>query len=463
MVAKEKNAWLRLEKESKEMEQLNADYLHFLSTVKTERETVAYIEQKALQHGFKPIEKVKKLAPGDKVMLHEKGKIAALCVIGKQPMADGFNLVASHADTPRLDLKAIPLYEDSGMALFKTHYYGGIKKYQWTALPLALHGVVVKTDGTTVTVSIGEEPADPVFTITDLLIHLAKDQMEKKLAEGVTGEGLNVLVGSLPAKKVGKKDEKGDQQIKAAVEQLLKEKYGIEAEDFTSAELQVVPAIPAREVGFDRSLIGGFGQDDRVCVFTSLAAMLTVHAPQRTSLCLFADKEEIGSVGNTGLESFFLENLVAEIMNKMGKADYFLVRSALKNGYALSADVNGAFDPNYPEVFEKMNSAYLGQGVSVTKYTGSRGKSGASDANPEFIAKIRALFEDHNVPWQVGELGKVDQGGGGTVSMFIARYGMEVLDCGVALLGMHSPFEVAAKSDIYAAYKGYRAFMQAFV
>ncbi|MGE5372960.1 MAG: aminopeptidase [Solirubrobacterales bacterium] len=459
---REKNAWLRLAaKEGKDIDRIADGYVRFLNEVRTERQAVDYITSVAKSAKFVPLSAVKKLKAGDRVIWQEHGKISALCIIGKQPIEEGINLVASHADAPRVDLKPVPLYEDAGMALFKTHYYGGIKKYQWTAIPLALHGVVIKKDGTKVEIRIGDAPEDPVFTITDLLPHLAKDQMEKKMGEGVTGEGLNILVGSLPQPK-GKKEEPGQQRIKAAIEELLKNKYGIEPEDFLSAELQGVPAIPAREIGFDRSLIGGFGQDDRVCVYTSLAAALEVKAPEKTAVCLFADKEEIGSVGNTGLESFVLEHLISDLLEKAGKTDFALVRRALRYAKALSADVNGAVDPNYEGVFEKMNSAFVGQGVCVTKYTGSRGKSGASEANAEFVAQIRRLFDDNDVPWQAGELGKVDQGGGGTVSMFLARYGMEVLDCGVALLGMHSPFEVTAKSDIYATYKAYKVFMQSF-
>lgn len=455
---KERNAWLKAtEQERKEFDRLGSAYIDFLNAAKTERETVKWIEEQATAAKFVGLQDVKNLKPGSKVLITEKHKIAILAVIGQKPMSEGFNIVASHGDTPRIDLKPAPLYEDGGLALFKTHYYGGIKKYQWTALPLAMHGVVIKTSGQKIEIEIGESDRDPVFTITDLLPHLAKDQMEKKMSEGVTGEGLNILVGSYPAKKGAEKDK-----IKEAIKTILKSKYDIEDDDFVSAELQLVPAMKAREIGFDRSLIGGYGQDDRSCAFASVRAILEVKKPEHTALCVIADKEEIGSVGNTGLRSYFLENAVADLVNKAGVKDYFQVMQALRSSHALSADVNGALDPNYEGVFEKLNSSIIGEGISLTKYTGSRGKYDASDANPEFVARIRRLFDENEVTWQVGELGKVDQGGGGTVAQFLARYGMEVLDCGVALLGMHSPYEVVSKADLFATYKAYKVFMQNF-
>ncbi len=457
MEKKERNAWLcASEAERQEMTALGQEYLKFLNSAKTERETVSFIKRQAQKNNFVVWGDLKELRPGQRVFMEQKGKVAIAAVIGQRPLAEGFNIVASHVDTPRLDLKPAPLYEEGGMALFKTHYYGGIKKYQWTSLPLSMHGVVIKKSGQKIEVTIGEEETDPVFTITDLLIHLAKDQMEKKMSEGVGGEDLNVLVGSLPLE--GSEKEK----IKEAIKQLLKERYDIEDGDFASAEIQMVPAMKAREVGFDRSLIGGYGQDDRVCVFTSFKGLLEVNLPSRTAVCVFVDKEEIGSVGNTGLRSYLLEHVIADFMNKNERADYYDVMQALRNSYALSADVNGALDPNYKEAFDPLNSSYVGQGVSLTKYTGSRGKVESNDAHPEYLARVRRLFDDHGVAWQVGELGKVDLGGGGTVAHFLSRYGMDVVDCGVPLLGMHSPFEVAAKSDIYAAYKAYRAFMQKF-
>ncbi|MGE5396398.1 MAG: aminopeptidase [Chitinophagales bacterium] len=456
---KVRNAWEKFnDQERKELQAINTEYLDFLNRVKTEREAINYIEEKLLAAKYSPLEKVKNLKPGQKVYFKYKNKVAIAGVIGKNPIEEGCNIVASHIDVPRIDLKPNPLYEDSGLALFKTHYYGGIKKYQWPSIPLALHGVVVKRDGQTINLSIGMQEEDPVFIITDLLIHLAKDQMERKLSEGVTAESLNILVGSLPIKQ-GKVKEK----IKAAIKKILQTEYGIEEDDFASAELEAVPALVAKEVGFDRSLIGGYGQDDRVCAFLSLKALLETKNPQRTALCIFADKEEVGSKGNTGLQSSLLENLIADLMDKSGGCEYYRVMKALRSSYALSADVNGALDPNYESAFDRMNASIIGEGVAINKYTGSRGKSDASDANPEYVARILRLFDDNRAPWQATEMGKVDQGGGGTVAQFLSRYGMEVLDCGVALLGMHSPYEVASKSDIYASFVAYRAFMQKFI
>lgn len=451
-----RNAWARMgEGEIKAAYDFNQGYLNFLSVVKTEREAVDYIAELAREHGFKKLSAVDSIVPGQKIFLEEKGKVCALIVVGEEPLEQGVNLVASHIDCPRLDLKARPLYEADGQALLKTHYYGGIKKYQWLAIPLALHGVVIKPDGQTISLSIGEEKDDLVLTISDLLPHLAKDQMEKKLGEAIKGEGLNALIGSRPG-------ESERDPVKHMILDMLKERYGIEEDDFTSAELELVPAGPAREVGLDRSMVGAYGQDDRVCAYTSLMAALEVEKPQRTAIALFVDKEEIGSTGNTGLQSLIIENIMAELLHKAGEASYFSVRKGLAASYCLSADVNAAIDPNYPEVFEKMNCSFMGNGLVVTKYTGSRGKSGSSDANPEFLAAIRQLFDGNAVTWQVGELGKVDIGGGGTVAQYIAHYGMEVLDCGVAVLGMHSPFEVVSKADVFMAYKGYKAFMQSF-
>jgi aspartyl aminopeptidase len=434
----------------------NAEYVNFLTKVKTEREVTEEISRLAIEKEFQPIGKLDSIKAGDKILITSKGKIAALAIMGSESMDKGFNLVASHIDSPRLDLKARPAYEADGIALLKTHYYGGIKKYQWPAMPLALHGVVVKKDGRIINVVIGEKENDPVLTISDLLPHLAKDQMDKKMTDAVNAESLNAIAGSRPLADCDK------DPIKAYIMQLLRDQYDIEEDDLTSAELELVPAYAAREVGIDRSMVGAYGQDDRVCAYTSLMAALEVEQPVRTAICLFVDKEEIGSMGNTGLQSLLIENIVAEIMHKTGNDNYYSIREALANASALSADVNAAVDPNYPEVFEKMNCSFMSQGLVITKYTGAGGKSGSSDANPEFVARIRKLFDESGVVWQVGELGKVDIGGGGTVAQFIAHYGMEVVDCGVALLGMHSPFEVASKLDIYMAYLGYKAFLQKF-
>lgn len=452
-----KNSWAKVDASERDaIYAFNKGYIDFLNQARTEREVTAYIADNAGKLGFKPLQDYKTLQPGDRVLITERQKISALAVIGTRAMEEGLNIVASHVDSPRLDLKAHPLYEADGMALMKTHYYGGIKKYHWVSKPLALHGVVVKKDGTRINITIGEDASDPVFTISDLLPHLAKDQMEKKMAEAISGESLNIIVGGLPLA------EADSDAMKQQVLKILKDKYDIEEDDFTSAELELVPAFPARDVGLDRSMVGAYGQDDRVSAYSSFMAALEVQNPERTALCLFVDKEEIGSTGNTGLQSMLIENMVAELMERMGGAEYIKVRRALARSYALSADVNAAVDPNYPEVFEKMNCSFLSEGVVLTKFTGSRGKSDSNDANPEFFARIRKLFDDAGVFWQVGELGKVDIGGGGTVAKYMSYFGMEVLDCGVAILGMHSPFEVSSKADVYMAYKGYREFMQGF-
>lgn len=355
------------------------------------------------------------------------------------------NIVGSHIDAPRIDLKQFPLYEDSELALLKTHYYGGIKKYQWVALPLALHGVLIKKNGEKVNVVIGEDENDPVFFITDLLPHLAKDQMAKKMDEGITGEGLNVLFGSIPYNERELSDK-----VKLNVLNILHEKYGMVEEDFTSAEFEIVPAGKAKDVGIDRSMVGGYGQDDRACAFTALKAILSVENPNRTAVALFVDKEEIGSVGNTGMESVFFENMVSELIALSNKNySELTVKRALANSKVLSADTLAGFDPNYPEVLDKRNSPFIGKGITLVKYTGVRGKGGSNDANSEYLGEIRRLFNDNNIIWQMGELGKVDQGGGGTIAFILARYGMEVVDCGVPLLSVHAPFEIASKADIY--------------
>jgi aspartyl aminopeptidase len=452
-----RSAWMRIDdSELTQVNKLNQGYINFLSKVKTEREAIEYIINRARQKKFVDLNTISQIKPGQKIIISSKGKTCGLIIIGQRPLEEGINMVVSHVDSPRIDLKARPVYEADGLVLLKTHYYGGIKKYHWVSIPLALHGVVVKKDGQKIDISIGEKEEDLVFTIADLLPHLAKDQMEKKASEVVKGEKLNAIAGSIPAK-----EEESD-NIQRRFSQILKDNYNIEEDDFTSAELELVPAFAAREVGLDRSMVGAYGQDDRVSAFTSLEAIFEVEKPERTALCVFVDKEEIGSTGNTGLQSLLLENIVADLLYRAGQRDYFAVRKCLAASYALSADVNAAVDPNYPEVFEKMNCSFLAQGVVLTKYTGSRGKSESNDANPEFLGAIRALFDAHDVVWQVGELGKVDIGGGGTVARYMAYYGMEVVDCGVAVMGMHSPFEVVSKADVYMAYKAYRAFMQEF-
>lgn len=451
-----KNVWFKMSPESIEAAyELSGGYVDFLNQVKTEREAVDYIRQAAAGKGFKELEAVKKWAPGSRIIIHRRGKYCALVTAGRRDLREGFNILASHADAPRLDLKACPVYEADGLGLLKTHYYGGIKKYQWLAIPMALHGVVAKKDGRVLQVVLGERDDEPAFVISDLLPHLAAEQMEKKMREAVKGESLNILAGSRPSGT-------GKDAVKKQLLDLLKERYEIEEEDFTSAELEIVPALKARELGLDASMVGGYGQDDRVSVYTSLMAALEVEKPDRTSIVLFVDKEEIGSTGNTGLQSLMIENLAAELFSLAGITDYLSLRRALERSHGISADVNSAVDPNFPDVFEKMNNSFLGGGVVLTKYTGSRGKADANDANPEYLARLRQLFDSRSIYWQVGELGKVDAGGGGTVAKYMAYYGMDVVDMGCALLSMHSPYEVSSKADIYQAYRAYQAFLQDF-
>ena len=382
------------------------------------------------------------------------GKTIALFQIGKQPLTDGMNILCAHIDSPRLDLKQVPLYEDSELAFLDTHYYGGIKKYQWVTIPLAIHGVVAKKDGSVVTVNVGEDAADPVVYVTDLLVHLAGKQLAKKGSEVVTGENLDILVGSCPLE-----GEEKD-AVKANVLRLLKEKYDMEEDDFLSAELEVVPAGPARDCGLDRSMIAGYGHDDRVCAFPSFVAMMETEAPERTACCILVDKEEIGSVGATGMQSMFFENAVAELLALTGTDSNLAVRRTLARSKMLSSDVSAAFDPAYSEAFEKKNCAFFGKGLVLNKYTGARGKSGSNDANAEYLAQLRRIFDDNQVAFQTAELGKVDFGGGGTIAYIAALYGMEVVDSGVAVLSMHAPCEIISKADLYEAKKGYAAFLK---
>ena len=386
------------------------------------------------------------------------GKSMALFVMGKEPMEKGMNILGAHIDSPRLDLKQNPLYEDTGLVLLDTHYYGGVKKYQWVTLPLALHGVIVKKDGTVVKVSVGDKEDDPVFGVSDLLIHLAGEQMEKKAAKVIEGENLDILIASIPAEE-DKKAEVKD-LVKANVLNILMKEYGIEEEDFLSAEIEAVPAGKARDYGFDRSMIMGYGHDDRVCAYPSFRAILEMDKPETTSVCLVVDKEEIGSVGATGMQSRFFENAVAEVMELAGQYSELALRRAMSNSKVLSSDVSAAFDPNYPSVSEKKNSAYFGRGLVFNKYTGSRGKSGSNDANAEYMAKLRGILDKHEVAFQTSELGKVDQGGGGTIAYILANYGMQVIDSGVAVLNMHAPWEIISKVDLYEAFLGYVAFLK---
>ena len=436
-----------------ELDTLTADYKKFLDAGKTERECVTEVIRIAEKEGYVDLNKKDTLQAGDKVYMDWMGKSIVLFQIGEDSLEKGMNILGAHVDSPRLDLKQNPLYEESGFAYFDTHYYGGIKKYQWVTLPMALHGVVVKEDGTKVNVVIGESKDDPVVGISDLLIHLSAKQMQKKATEVIEGENLNVLVGSIPLE--GEETE----GVKENILSILKEKYGIEEKDFVSAELEVVPAGEARDFGLDRSMIMAYGQDDRVCAYPSYKAIEAVTEAEYTSVCLLVDKEEIGSVGATGMHSRFFENTVAEVMNACGTYSELLVRRALKNSCMLSSDVSAGFDPNYPEVMEKNNCAFLGHGLTFNKYTGSRGKSGSNDANPEYIARLRRVMDEQNVSFQTAELGKVDVGGGGTIAYILAAYDMDVIDSGVAVLNMHAPWEIASKVDIYEAYKGYQAFL----
>jgi aspartyl aminopeptidase len=453
------------EKEKKDVFTFAEEYRKFISECKTERECVAEFAKLAQAAGCKNMADViagkKKLKAGDKVYAINSGKSMAIYAIGQKPMEEGMNILGAHIDSPRLDLKQNPVYEDTGLAMLDTHYYGGVKKYQWVTLPLALHGVIVKKDGTVVTINIGEKPEDPVFGVSDLLIHLASEQLEKKGNKIIEGENLDILIGSIPAEaKKGKDDQKVKERVKANILDILKAEYGVEEEDFLSAEIEVVPAGMARDYGFDRSMIMGYGHDDRVCAYPSFEAILQMKKPERTSVCLLVDKEEIGSVGATGMQSRFFENMTAEVMQATGQYSELALRRMLTNSRVLSSDVSAAFDPNYPAVMEKNNAAYFGRGMVFNKYTGSRGKSGSNDANAEYVGFLRAIMDKNKVFFQTAELGKVDQGGGGTIAYILANYGMDVIDSGVAVLNMHAPWEIISKADLYEAYKGYIAFLK---
>lgn len=451
----EKNLWeAYTEDQLKELESLTGDYKKFLDTGKTERECVTEVIRQAEAAGYIELSKANEVKRGDKVYAAWMGKSIALFNIGEEPVENGMNILGAHIDSPRMDLKQNPLYEESGFAYFDTHYYGGIKKYQWVTIPLAIHGVVVRKDGTTVEVSIGEKNEDPVFVVTDLLIHLSGKQLEKKANTVVEGENLDILIGSRPLA--------GEEKDAAAAQilKLLKETYDIEKEDLMSAELEVVPAGKARDCGLDRSMIMAYGQDDRVCAYTSLAAMLDVKDVKRTSCCILVDKEEIGSVGATGMHSRFFENAVAELMDKMGVFSELKLRQALANSTMISSDVGAAYDPMYADVYDKKSSSFFGNGLVIKKHTGSRGKSGSNDANAEYIAKLRRVFDENQVAFQMTEMGKIDVGGGGTIAYILAQFGMEVIDGGVAVLCMHAPWEVSSKADVFEAYRAYCAFLK---
>ena len=456
LLYKKKFIWEKLsENEKEKVFQLGDDYKSFIDASKTERLSIKEIVRRAEEQGFKPLDEIKHIKPGTKVYFVNKGKSAVLAVIGKEKIENGMNIVGSHVDSPRIDLKQNPLYEEHGISLLKTHYYGGIRKYQWVAIPLALYGTVVKANGEIVNIAIGDDEKDPVFYITDLLPHLAKDQNEKKLSEAIEGEGLNVIIGSLPTD--GKDDEK---KFKLNVLKILNEKYGMVEEDFQTAELEIVPAGRARDVGLDRGMISAYGHDDRVCAYTSLKAIFEVENIDRTALAVFSDKEEVGSNGNTGMHSEFFNNMVAEMIMIENGGSYsdISLKRALANSSMLSSDVAAGVDPTYLQVSELQNAAVMGQGVAMIKYTGSRGKSGANDANAEYIGKIRKIFNENNITWQPAELGKVDQGGGGTIAYIMANLNMDVVDLGVPVLSMHAPFELVSKTDVYMTYKAYKAF-----
>ena len=460
-----KNMWKEYtEIQQKELEELSVRYKECLDIGKTERECVKLGKKMADAWGYKNLEDCisegTTLKAGDKVYADCMGKAFVMFQLGKKPLEEGMNILGAHIDSPRIDVKQNPLYEDSDMAYLDTHYYGGIKKYQWVTIPLAIHGTIAKKDGTVQDIIIGEKEDDPVLVISDLLIHLSQQQIEKKAGVVVEGEGLDILVATKPLTGNDELEKEEKELVKAAVVQFLKEKLDMEEEDFLSAELEIVPAGKARDCGLDRSMIAAYGQDDRVCAYTSLAAMLEMEeTPKRTGCCLLVDKEEIGSVGATGMQSRFFENSVAELLDGMGCYSELALRRALRNSSMLSSDVSAGYDPAYGEAFEKKNAAYLGRGIVLNKFTGARGKSGSNDANAEYVARVRRIFDDHNVAFQTAELGKVDFGGGGTIAYIAALYGMEVIDSGVAVLSMHAPWEVTSKADVYEAYKAYKAFL----
>ena len=450
-------------KELKELETFTDSYVNFISNNKTERECVDTIVSEIEAEGYVNINKAiaagKKLKAGDKIYAVNMNKSLIMFNVGTEPLENGVNILGAHIDSPRLDVKANPLYEDNDLAYLDTHYYGGIKKYQWVTIPLALHGVVVKKDGTTVIVNLGEEDDDPVFFISDLLIHLSQEQLEKKAAKVIEGEDLDIIIGNMP-KNFTEEEKEEKEAVKASILDILKEQYGIEEEDFLSAELEIVPAGKAKSAGFDKSMVIGYGQDDRVCAFPSYKAMLQVKKVKRSAVCILTDKEEIGSVGATGMQSMFFENTMAEILNMTEEFSDIKLRRMLANSNMLSSDVSSAFDPSFASSFDKKNVAYLSRGMVLCKFTGSRGKSGSNDANAEYLGALRSIFDKDKVQFQLAELGKVDLGGGGTIAYMLAKYGMNVIDCGVAVLNMHAPMEVTSKADIYETYRGYISFIK---
>ena len=453
---KKDNGWESLDSNQKEeVFDLSKKYMDFLNVAKTEREFIKHARKLANENGYKDIMEFDTLKPGDKIYFVNREKSMYLAIIGEKSIEEGLHIIGSHVDSPRLDLKPNPLYEDTGLAYFKTHYYGGIKKYQWTTIPLSIHGVIVKANGEKIEVNIGEDEEDPIFTITDLLPHLAQEQMEKKLKNGVDGEDLNLLIGSIPYSS-----SKISEKVKLNILNILNQKYGITEADFTSSEIELVPAFKARSLGFDRSMVAAYGQDDKVCAYTSLHAMMELENVKNTAVCILSDKEEIGSMGNTGMESHMFDFFISEILNKLGVNRPNLLDKVFCFSKMLSSDVDAGFDPIYASVSDKHNAGFLGKGISLNKYTGARGKSGASDANAEYVAWVRNILERKDIKYQIAELGKVDIGGGGTIAYIIANKGADVIDCGVPVLSMHAPYEVTSKYDIYSAYKTYKAFWE---
>ena len=451
-----KDGWDDLKDSTKEeVFELSKNYMNFLNKAKTEREFIKEARKLADANGFKDIMGFDKLNPGDKVYFVNRDKSMYLAIIGENSIEGGLHIIGSHVDSPRLDLKPNPLYEDTGLAYFKTHYYGGIKKYQWTTIPLSMHGVIVKTNGEKIEINIGESEDDPIFTITDLLPHLAQDQMKKSLSTGVEGENLNLLIGSIPYG-----DEKISERVKLNILNILNQKYGITEADLTSAEIELVPEFKARSLGFDGSMVAAYGQDDKVCAYTSLHAMMELQNVKNTAVCILSDKEEIGSMGNTGMESHMFDFFISEILNKLQVNRPNLLDKVFCFTKMLSSDVDAGYDPLYASVSDKFNAGFLGKGISLNKYTGARGKSGASDANAEYVAWVRNVLEKNDIKYQVAELGKVDIGGGGTIAYILANKGADVIDCGVPVLSMHAPYEVTSKYDIYSAYKSYKAFWE---
>lgn len=450
------NGWNNMDEiKKKEIFTLSNAYMDFLNKAKTEREFIQQAKILADNNGYRDIMTYETLKPGDKIYFINREKSMYLAIIGEESIENGMHIIGSHVDSPRLDLKPNPLYEDTGFAYFKTHYYGGIKKYQWTTIPLSIHGVIVKANGEKIEVNIGEDEKDPIFTITDLLPHLAQEQMEKKLKNGIEGEDLNLLIGSIPYQ-----DEKVNERVKLNILTILNEKYGTTEVDFTSSELELVPAFRARSLGFDESMVAGYGQDDKVCAYTSLVAMMELNKVKNTAVCILSDKEEIGSMGNTGMESHMFDFFISEILNKLKINRPNLLDRVFCFSKMLSSDVDAGYDPIYGSVSDKINAGFLGKGIALVKYTGSRGKSGASDANAEYVAWVRNVLEKREIKYQLTELGKVDIGGGGTIAYILANKGVDVIDCGVPVLCMHAPYEVTSKYDIYSAYETYKAFWE---